>query len=56
MKKLGIRFGCLMVALLALPFLAQAFGDEIVVGVLVPLTKKGASYGGAEQCRHAGCR
>lgn len=45
MKKLGILLGCFMVALLALPIFAQAFGDEIVVGVLVPLTKKGASYG-----------
>ncbi len=44
MKKLGILLGCFMIALLALT-VAQAFGDEIVVGVLVPLTKKGASYG-----------
>jgi branched-chain amino acid transport system substrate-binding protein len=28
-----------------LPGFAHAFGDEIVVGVMVPLTKKGASYG-----------
>jgi len=34
-----------LVALLALPGLAHAFGDEIVVGFMVPLTKKGASYG-----------
>ena len=45
MKKLGILLGCFLVVLLALPIRAQAFGDEIVVGVLVPLTKKGASYG-----------
>ncbi|MET0850078.1 MAG: ABC transporter substrate-binding protein, partial [Candidatus Rokuibacteriota bacterium] len=31
--------------LLALPAVAHAFGDEIVVGFMVPLTKKGASYG-----------
>jgi len=31
--------------LLALPGLAHAFGDEVVVGFMVPLTKKGASYG-----------
>src|SRR2546428_9535848 len=35
---------CVLVAL-ALPALAHAFGDEIVVGFMVPLTKKGASYG-----------
>lgn len=35
---------CALVAL-ALPALAHAFGDEIVVGFMVPLTKKGASYG-----------
>jgi branched-chain amino acid transport system substrate-binding protein len=34
-----------LAALLALPGLAHAFGDEIVVGFMVPLTKKGASYG-----------
>lgn len=45
MKKLGILLSCSMVGLLALPLLAHAFGDEIVVGVLVPLSKKGASYG-----------
>jgi branched-chain amino acid transport system substrate-binding protein len=28
-----------------LPGLALTFGDEIMVGVMVPLTKKGASYG-----------
>src|SRR5690242_21923360 len=30
---------------LAWPVRVHAFGDEIVVGVMVPLTKKGASYG-----------
>ena len=45
MKKLGILLSCGMAVLLALPLLAHAFGDEIVVGVMVPLTKKGASYG-----------
>src|SRR5262245_16137387 len=34
-----------LVVLLALPGVAHAFGDEIVVGFMVPLTKKGASYG-----------
>ena len=34
-----------LVAVLAVPGLALAFGDEIVVGFMVPLTKKGASYG-----------
>lgn len=34
-----------LVLLLALPALAHAFGDEVVVGFMVPLTKKGASYG-----------
>jgi len=34
-----------LVVLLALPTVAHAFGDEIVVGFMVPLTKKGASYG-----------
>ena len=36
---------CFLVTLLAAPVVAHAFGDEVVVGVLVPLTKKGASYG-----------
>ena len=45
MKKLGILLSCCLVVLLALPGFAHAFGDEIVVGVMVPLTKKGASYG-----------
>src|SRR3989449_8286457 len=35
---------CVLVAL-ALAALAHVFGDEIVVGFMVPLTKKGASYG-----------
>ena len=34
-----------LVAVLAVPGLALAFGDEIVVGCMVPLTKKGARYG-----------
>jgi branched-chain amino acid transport system substrate-binding protein len=45
MKKFGLLCSCLLVALLALPVWVQAFGDEVVVGFLVPLTKKGASYG-----------
>ena len=44
--KRSLRFlGGGLVALLALPGFAYAFGDEIVVGFMVPLTKKGASYG-----------
>src|SRR5262245_5332806 len=35
---------CVLVAL-AWPVQVHAFGDEIVVGFMVPLTKKGASYG-----------
>src|SRR5262245_62539797 len=34
-----------LVALFAFPGLAHAFGDEIGVGFMVPLTKKRASYG-----------
>jgi branched-chain amino acid transport system substrate-binding protein len=45
MKKWHGLLSCGLVALLALPGLAHAFGDEIVVGLMVPLTKKGASYG-----------
>src|SRR5881397_4092549 len=45
MKRSLILLSCALVAMLALPALAHAFGDEIVVGFLVPLTKKGASYG-----------
>ena len=45
MKKSHMFLSCGLVVLLALPGFAQAFGDEIVVGFMVPLTKKGASYG-----------
>jgi len=45
MKKSYVLLSCSLVVLLALPGFAQAFGDEIVVGLMVPLTKKGASYG-----------
>jgi branched-chain amino acid transport system substrate-binding protein len=45
MRRLGILLSCCLVALLALPVLVHAFGDEVVVGFMVPLTKKGASYG-----------
>jgi branched-chain amino acid transport system substrate-binding protein len=45
MTKLFSVLGCGLIALLALPGFAHAFGDEIVVGFMVPLTKKGASYG-----------
>ncbi len=45
MKKSLMLLSCGLVALLALPGVAHAFGDEIVVGFMVPLTKKGASYG-----------
>jgi len=45
MQKSHMLLSCSLVVLLALPGFAQAFGDEIVVGVMVPLTKKGASYG-----------
>ena len=45
MRRIGILLSCCLVALLALPVLADAFGDEVVVGLMVPLTKKGASYG-----------
>ena len=45
MKKSHMLLSCSLVVLLALPGLAHAFGDEIVVGFMVPLTKKGASYG-----------
>lgn len=37
--------GWSLVAVLALPGSVHAFGDEVVVGFMVPLTKKGASYG-----------
>jgi branched-chain amino acid transport system substrate-binding protein len=45
MRRLGIWFSSALVALLVLPALVHAFGDEVVVGFMVPLTKKGASYG-----------
>ena len=45
MKKSHMLLSCSLVVLLMLPGFAHAFGDEIVVGVMVPLTKKGASYG-----------
>jgi branched-chain amino acid transport system substrate-binding protein len=45
MKRSLVLLSCALIATLALPALAHAFGDEIVVGFLVPLTKKGASYG-----------
>jgi branched-chain amino acid transport system substrate-binding protein len=45
MTKSHTLLGWGLVALLVLPELAHAFGDEVVVGFMVPLTKKGASYG-----------
>ena len=45
MRRIGTLLSCCLGALLALPVLAYAFGDEVVVGLMVPLTKKGASYG-----------
>src|SRR5437870_1915403 len=45
MKRSLVLLSCGLVVLLALPGVAHAFGDEIVVGFMVPLTKKGASYG-----------
>ncbi len=45
MKRPLVLLSCALVAVLTLPALAHAFGDEIVVGFMVPLTKKGASYG-----------
>jgi branched-chain amino acid transport system substrate-binding protein len=45
MKKSHMFLSCGLVVLLALPEFAHAFGDEVVVGFMVPLTKKGASYG-----------
>src|SRR5512132_731724 len=45
MNTLHLFLGSVLVVLLALPGVAHAFGDEIVVGFMVPLTKKGASYG-----------
>jgi branched-chain amino acid transport system substrate-binding protein len=45
MRRLGIVLSSTLVVLLVLPVFVHAFGDEIVVGFMVPLTKKGASYG-----------
>jgi branched-chain amino acid transport system substrate-binding protein len=45
MKRWLVLLSGVLIATLALPALAHAFGDEVVVGFLVPLTKKGASYG-----------
>src|SRR5262249_60922909 len=45
MKRPLVLLSCVLIATLAFPALAHAFGDEVVVGFLVPLTKKGASYG-----------
>src|ERR671934_2845864 len=45
MKKSHMLLSCSLVMLLMLPSVAHAFGDEVVVGFMVPLTKKGASYG-----------
>ncbi len=45
MRRFGTLLSYGLVILLALPVWVQAFGDEVNVGVLVPLTKKGASYG-----------
>jgi branched-chain amino acid transport system substrate-binding protein len=45
MKRPLVLLSCALVAVLTWPVLAHAFGDEIVVGFMVPLTKKGARYG-----------
>ncbi|PWU24944.1 MAG: hypothetical protein C5B48_03805 [Candidatus Rokuibacteriota bacterium] len=45
MKRFHVLLGMTLALGLALPEVAHAFGDEIVVGFMVPLTKKGASYG-----------
>jgi branched-chain amino acid transport system substrate-binding protein len=45
MTRVRMLLGWSLVAVLALPGSVQAFGDEVVVGFMVPLTKKGASYG-----------
>jgi branched-chain amino acid transport system substrate-binding protein len=45
MKRFGVLLSAVLVGLVALPAWVQAFGDEVNVGFLVPLTKKGASYG-----------
>jgi len=45
MRRFGTLLSCFLVALLATPVLIHAFGDEVHIGVMVPVTKKGASYG-----------
>jgi branched-chain amino acid transport system substrate-binding protein len=45
MKRSLVFLGCALIVAMVWPSLAHAFGDEIVVGFMVPLTKKGASYG-----------
>jgi len=49
MKRSLVLLGCTVLVgvlvALACPVPVHAFGDEIVVGFMVPLTKKGASYG-----------
>ena len=45
MTRSRMLLGWSLVALLALPGLAHAFGDEIVVGFMVPLTKRGPATG-----------
>ena len=45
MKRFGVLLSAVLVGLVALPAWVQAFGDEVNIGFLVPLTKKGASYG-----------
>jgi branched-chain amino acid transport system substrate-binding protein len=45
MTRVRMLLGWSLVAVLALPGSVHAFGDEVVVGFMVPLTKKGASYG-----------
>jgi branched-chain amino acid transport system substrate-binding protein len=45
MRRPGILLSSALALLVVLPALVHAFGDEVVVGFMVPLTKKGASYG-----------
>ena len=45
MRRFGTLVSCFFVAFLVAPALSYAFGDEVHVGVMVPVTKKGASYG-----------
>jgi branched-chain amino acid transport system substrate-binding protein len=45
MKRCGTLLSCVVAVLLALPLWVHAFGNEVNIGFLVPLTKKGASYG-----------